>query len=67
MTDPLIDPFTMFSIIVSARKDLDWERHCQNIRDAVLTYLREVLTPEALDSYGTGDPDLYRLIFGEDR
>ena len=42
-----------------------------NTADAVIAYLREVLTPEALDA---DDPDLYltgtdlhRRIFGEDQ
>jgi hypothetical protein len=68
LTDPLIDPREMAVTILHAlpqnsTTNLMAAEDCDAAVDAVLHYLRSVLTPEALKIFvGT---DLHRRIFGE--
>ena len=57
MTDPLINRDELEDAIMDALVVQE------SVVDAVLVYLREVLTPEALDP----GRDLHRRIFGEGR
>jgi hypothetical protein len=61
VTDPLIDRKKLVSIIF-------WGGDQEYTADAVMAYLRDALTPEALspDYYDTDGLDLHRRIFGED-
>jgi hypothetical protein len=67
MTDPLIDRARLIDVIADAPVDT-------LLADAVLTYLRSVLTPEALEmelirtsACGADGADLHRRIFGENK
>ena len=79
MTEPLIDRGLLADVIVTNALPVGygWD---ERTADAVLAYLRSVLTPEALKTYIAykGDwgenvaytydgADLHRRIFGEDR
>jgi hypothetical protein len=71
MTDPLIDRAALDEVLDGHLMYRGKERIAA--ADAVLTYLRSVLTPEALRTYDlhTGDhmqgDGMYRRILGEDK
>ena len=77
MTDPLIDLNTVAVVIWDALPQTLHVSDCDDAASSVLSYLRSVLTPEALDQ--ERDPDglytrdvivtgtgLHRRIFGDD-
>jgi hypothetical protein len=63
MTDPLIDRDALCDVFFSPSAP-------QHPVDAILDYLRSVLTPEVLWKHmlsSSGGDDLHRRIFGEDK
>ena len=77
MTDPLIDPSALYGVLYDVMYDVlhdDVSNHApaaaMHAADAMLIYLREVLTPEALwtgDTYDFDVDELHDRIFGEDK
>mgnify|MGYP003479150771 CR=1 FL=1 len=70
MTDPLIDPSMLLVIVRDGLSQAMGVETDLVIADGVLTYLREVLTPEALrplpNSSNVAGEYMHRRIFEED-
>ena len=73
MTDPLIDRDVLASLMEEVTEQIALGNRYVTHADAAISYLRKVLTPEALDISGFAGSEhvvgsnLHRRIFGEDK